>query len=164
MAVETMTQTLYADLEDLRTVVREETLLQCFDWNRDGEIDIPAVMSICLEPSSVDIDMALQTAAGIYDTPFTPPYPPALKYIALYGCQWRVSARYPTIYQVDIAGFQDKVERELTKIRKGQLSLGRKPPEASGNAIHGGATYPKLGGVTRGPVFSNSGIGKWGIF
>lgn len=152
-----MTQTVYAGFAELSTRVRGETLIQCLDFDRDGQVD-PGPLASIVNPASTDIDMALATTAGIYPSAFVSPFPPALVELALDGMCWRLGAMYPTYYVIDHVALHKSVEQRLDKIRKGQMSLGQTPPEPS--AIQGGGVYPAPGSANQpGPIF---GGGKWG--
>lgn len=160
MTVATMPQTLYADIDDLKTRVRLDTLLECLDWNRDGVIDTVAAAAI-LEPASTDIDMELQTCSGIYPEPFRAPFPPSLRDLALDGAQWRLGALYPTFYVIDHMTLRVDTRKRLDRIRTGQLNLGQKPAEPS--AIQGGRIWPDLSKVSQKPaIFIQDGTGRWG--
>lgn len=160
MPVVTMPQTLYADLPDLQTRVRQEVLLECFDWNRDGVIDTVPVMEI-VNAACTEIDMALQTTAGIYPTVFTAPFPPSLRDLALDGMEWRIGAKYPRFHDIDHVTLCTNTRKRLDQIRKGEFNLGQAPPEPSN--IQGGATYPNPRAVNQpGSIFANDRRGNWG--
>lgn len=158
MATQVMTQTLYADLPELLDRVRMETLLACLDFNRDGQIDTGPLDRIRI-PASADIDAALATAAGVYPSGFTAPFPPKLVEIALDGMVYRLGMTYPTVVVVDYNTLMKKVQNDLQMIRKGQLSLGQTPPEP--NRVHGGYITPPPNN-SGGRIFKRGGWG--GVF
>lgn len=161
MAVSVLAQTLYADLSDLKTRVRPEVLLKCFDWNRDGVIE-PETVAEVINAASTDIDAALQTTSGIYPAVFTPPFPPKLRDIALDGMLWRIGAKYPEYYIIDHLALQKHTEGQLSLIRTGKLSLGTPAVEA-GSGLQGGSIYPDPGRVMQaGAIFANNRTGRWG--
>lgn len=141
-----MPRPIYASLTQLRGRVREETLLDCLDFDRDGSVDEAVFRSAVAEPACADIDRQL---GGVFPAkvPFAdvtddPPPPDTLQELALDFYVHRLGTMYPTHMRVDTDALWKKISADLKRLRDGKDVLARKPPDPARNT---GGTVGALG-------------------
>lgn len=132
-----MARPIYATLTDLRGRIREETLIACLDFDRDGDVDEAVFLSAVAEPACTDIDRQL---AGVFPglVPFAaatddPPTPETIKALALDWYMHRLGTMFPTHVLVDVAPLWVKIQSDLKRLREGKDVVGASPPDAARN-------------------------------
>lgn len=103
------TLTIYASLDELRGRIREDVLVTCLDFDRDGEVDEEKFLSVIARPACADIVRLL--GAGTFD-----PKDDAFREFVLDMYVYRMGVTFPAHVMVNVPAMWEKIQGDLDSI------------------------------------------------